>query len=116
MEGGQVVRVMDASEKRRLAASAVLQIRDVYPGSEFFPFRIPDPEFEFFPSWIHIKEFKYFRPKNCLSSRKYDPGSSSRIRIPDPGGQKGTGSGFATLLPATTRPVDNDFESEPKLT
>jgi hypothetical protein len=29
----------------------VLWIRDVYPGSEFFPFR------------IRIKEFKYFNPK-----------------------------------------------------
>jgi hypothetical protein len=49
---------------------------------------IPDPTFfhpgsEFFPSRIHIKEFKYFNPKTCfLRSRKYDPGYSSRIRIP----------------------------------
>ncbi len=59
-----------------------LRIRDVYSGSEFF-FHTG--------SWIqgqkdsririHIKEFKYFNPKNCLSSRKYDPGCSSRIRI-----------------------------------
>ncbi len=48
MDGGQVVRVMDASEKRRLAASAVLQIRDGYPGFDFFPFRIPDPGSDFF--------------------------------------------------------------------
>jgi hypothetical protein len=44
----------------------VLQIRDVYPGSR-----------------IRIKEFEYFNPKKLfLSSRKYDPGYSSRIRIP----------------------------------
>jgi hypothetical protein len=29
------------------------RIRDVYPGSEFFP------------SWIRIKKFKYFNPKNA---------------------------------------------------
>jgi hypothetical protein len=69
---------------------------------------IPDPTFfhpgsELSPSRIRIKEFKYFNPKKWfLSSRKYDPGCSSRISdpdaeflpIPDPGsrGQKGTGS------------------------
>ncbi len=60
---------------------------------------------EFFPSRIRIKEFKYFNPKKLfLSSRKSDPGCSSRIQIldpdpdflpiPDPGsrGQKGTES------------------------
>jgi hypothetical protein len=30
----------------------VLRIRDVYPGSDFFPSRIPDPGSEFFPSRI----------------------------------------------------------------
>ncbi len=45
-------------------------------------FSIPDPNFFHPGSRIHIKEFKYFSPKNCiLSSRKYDPGCSSRIRI-----------------------------------
>ncbi len=57
------------------------------PGSDFFPSRIrtvsiPDPG-----SRILIKEFKYFNPKKAkkwfLSSKKYDPGCSSRI--PDPG-------------------------------
>jgi hypothetical protein len=55
-------------------------------------------------SRIRIKIFKYFNQKIVLSSRKYDPGCFSRIRIPDrdldflpildPGsrGQKGTGS------------------------
>ncbi len=74
----------------------VLRIRDVFPdpGSQFFPSRIPDPNF-FHPgsgSRIRIKEFKYFNPKKWfLSSRKYDPGCSFRIPdpdfspIPDPG-------------------------------
>jgi hypothetical protein len=48
----------------------VLRIRDVYPGSR-----------------ILIKEFKYFNPKKAkkwfLSSKKYDPGCSSRIPDPD---------------------------------
>ncbi len=45
-------------------------------------FSIPDPNFFHPGSRIHIKEFKYFNPKNCfLSSRKFDPGCSSRIRI-----------------------------------
>jgi hypothetical protein len=52
------------------------------PGSDFFPSRIPDPG-----SRILIKEFKYFKPKKSkkwfLSSKKYDPGCSSRIPDPD---------------------------------
>jgi hypothetical protein len=72
----------------------VLRVWDVYPG------------FEFFPSRIRIKEFKYFNPKKLfLSTRKYDPGCSSRVRIlifyppQDPGVEKApdTGSGSATL-------------------
>jgi hypothetical protein len=72
----------------------------------FFPSRISDPGSELSPSraQIRIEEFKYLNPKKkwFLSSRKYDPGCSSRIPdpdadflpIPDPGsrGQKGTGS------------------------
>jgi hypothetical protein len=56
------------------------------PRSEFFPFRI-----RIFSIPIRIKEFKYFNPKKLFqSSRKYDLGCSSRIRIliflpiPDP--------------------------------
>jgi hypothetical protein len=73
---------------------------------------IPNPNCLHPGSWIHIKEFKYFNQKNTkkwvLSSRKYDPGCSSRIRmltfypsrIPDPGVKKAPdpGSGSATLL------------------
>jgi hypothetical protein len=59
--------------------------------------RILDQIFFLPGSRIRIKELKYFDPKNCfLSSRKYDPGCSSRIRIlifrpsriPDPGVKK----------------------------
>ncbi len=84
----------------------VLRIRDVYPGSDFCPSWIPDPNCLHPGSRIRIKEFKYFNPKKTkkwfLTSKKYDPGCSSRIPdpdadflpIPDPGfwGQKGTRS------------------------
>jgi hypothetical protein len=80
---------------------------------------IPDPTLfhpgsELSPSRIRIKEFKYFNPKKTkkwflwfLSTRKYDPGCSSRIRklifypsrIPELGVKKAPdpGSGSATL-------------------
>jgi hypothetical protein len=51
---------------------------------------IPDPNFfhrgsQFFPFLIHIKEFRHFSPKKLfLSTRKYDLGCLSEIRIPDP--------------------------------
>ncbi len=70
-----------------------LRIRDVYPESDFFR-----PGSELFPSRIRIEEFKYFKPKKLyLSSREYDLGCSSRIRIlifyPSRiSGSKGTGS------------------------
>jgi hypothetical protein len=61
-----------------------------------FCFYIPDPNFFHSGSRIRVKEFKYCNPpKKCyLSSQKYDPGCSSRIRIliflpiPDPGVKK----------------------------
>jgi hypothetical protein len=34
------------------SATPVWRIRDVYPGSDFFPSRIPDPGFELSPSQI----------------------------------------------------------------
>jgi hypothetical protein len=41
---------------------------------------IPDPNFYHPGSRIRIKELKYFNPKKWFpSSRKYDPGCSSRI-------------------------------------
>ncbi len=43
----------------------VLRIRDVCPGSDFFPSRIPDPNCLHPGSRIRIKEFRYFHlPKN----------------------------------------------------
>ncbi len=57
----------------------MFRIRDVYPGS-----RNPVPTFFQPVSRIRIKEYKYFNPEIWfLNSRKYDPGCSSRIRIPD---------------------------------
>jgi hypothetical protein len=85
--------------------TSVLRIRDVYPGSDFFPSLIPYPNFFHPGSRIHIKEFEYFNPKNSfLSSRKYDPGCSSRnpdfLPIPDfrSRGQKAPDPGSATLI------------------
>jgi hypothetical protein len=61
---------------------SVLRIRDVYPGSRIPILSIPDPH-SFHPrSRIHIKEFNYFNLKILfLSTRKYDLGCSSQIRI-----------------------------------
>jgi hypothetical protein len=89
------------------------------PDPTFFHPKIPDPNCLHPGSRIRIKEFKNFNPKKpkklflkkpkkwFLSSRKYDPGCSSRIRmltfypsrIPDPGVKKAPdpGSGSATL-------------------
>ncbi len=50
-----------------------------HPGSRIRSVSIPDPG-----SRIRIEEFKYFnQKKRFLSSRKYDPGCSSRIADPD---------------------------------
>jgi hypothetical protein len=48
------------------ATKPLLRIRDVYPdpGSEFCPFRIPDPNFFHTGSWIHITEFNILNPIN----------------------------------------------------
>jgi hypothetical protein len=89
----------------------VWRIRDVYPGSWIRLFSIPDPGSELSPSWIpdlgsSSKNLSILTPKKgkkwFLSSKKYDPGCSSRIPDPDadflpfqdPGsrGQKGTQS------------------------
>jgi hypothetical protein len=59
---------------------SVLRIRDVYPRSRIRLFSIPDPNCLHPGYRIRIKEFKYFNPKKWfLSSRKNDPGCSSRI-------------------------------------
>ncbi len=73
------------------------------PKSEFFPSRIQVKKISESRIRIRTKKFKYFNPKMFLSSRKYDLGCSSRIRIlifypsriPDTGAKKApdTGSG-----------------------
>jgi hypothetical protein len=65
---------------------------------------------------IHTKEYTYFKPKQLfLSSRKYDTGCSSRIRIlifthPDPGSRvkkaPDPGSGSATLTLTRAKELD----------
>ncbi len=60
--------------------------RAVDPGSELFPSRIPaqGQKDSRIRNRIRIREFKYFNPKKLfLSSRKYDPGCSSLIRVSD---------------------------------
>ena len=92
---------------------AVLPIRDVYPRSRIRLFSIPDPGSKLSPSRIldpgsaskNLSILTLKKPKKWfLSSRKYDPGCSSRIPDPDsdflpildPGSRvkasKGTGS------------------------
>ncbi len=67
----------------------MLRIRDVYPGSRLFSIR--DPNFFHPGSTSRNLSISSFNPKiSFLGSRKYDPGCSSRIRIPvkkapDPG-------------------------------
>jgi hypothetical protein len=53
----------------------VMRIRDGYPGSEFFPYRVPDPGSKRPRIRIRNTEFVF------LSSRKYEPGCYSRIWI-----------------------------------
>jgi hypothetical protein len=77
---------------------------------QLFPSRIPNPNCLHPGSRIRIKKFTYFNQKKTkkwfLSSRKYDPGCSSRIRmltfypsrIPDPGVKKTPDPGSATLV------------------
>jgi hypothetical protein len=79
----------------------VLRIRDVIPdsGSELSPSRIPDPQKTKYSILTPKIAKKWF-----LSSKKYDPGCSSRIpdpdadflpsRIPDPGVKKASNPGF----------------------
>ncbi len=97
----------------------VLRIRDVYPGSRIRLFSIPDPGSWIPDPWSQIrtasipdpgsssKNLSILTPKKAkkwfLSSKKYDPGCSSRIpdpdadflpsRIPDPGVKKAPNPG-----------------------
>jgi hypothetical protein len=87
-------------DKRAIYSNHCCGSRMFIPDLTFFH---PGSRIRIFPSRICIKEFKYFNPKKWfLSSRKYNPGYSSRIPDPDPyflpnpypgsRGQKGTGS------------------------
>ncbi len=76
--------------RTRWAIRRVLRIRDVYPGSEFFPSR------------IRIKEFKYFNPNKWFlalgnKTRVVNPGSVF-LPIPDPGVKKAPDPGSTTLI------------------
>ncbi len=52
------------------------------PGSDFFPSRIPDPNFFIPDPGSASKNLSILTPKNSVqSSRKYEPGCSSRNRI-----------------------------------
>ncbi len=64
--------------------NTLLRIRDVYPRSQIRLFSRPGSRIRIFLSRIRIEEIKYFKPKNSLSSRKYDPDCSLRIQNPDP--------------------------------
>jgi hypothetical protein len=78
---GRPDHLLKAENKRKTTIfHTVLRIRDVYPGSDFFPSRIrtvstADPA-------STSKNLSILTPKKWfLSSRKYDPGCSSRIRM-----------------------------------
>jgi hypothetical protein len=88
----------------QIPKKSVRRIRDVYPGSGFFPSRIPNPNCLHPGSRILIKEFKYFNPKKGKKNGFYalktmirvvHPGSRIRmLTFSHPGsrGQKGTQS------------------------
>jgi hypothetical protein len=52
-------KYVSALQNLQFKKKSVLRIRDVYPGSEFFPSRIPDTGLKYSASWIRIsnKEF-----------------------------------------------------------
>jgi hypothetical protein len=86
LEYGLDQRVAEKLDEIYKVLTAVWRIRDVYPGSDFFQSRITDSNCLHPGSRILIKEFRYFNPKKkqkkgFLSSKKYDPGCSSRIRM-----------------------------------
>ncbi len=86
----------------------MLQIRDVYPGSEFFPIRDTRSRIQGQKDSrirIRMKEFKYFNPKivsklSEIWSGMFIPDPDlDFLPIPDPGVKKAPdpGFGFATL-------------------
>jgi hypothetical protein len=100
----------------------VLRIREVYPGSEFFPSRIPDPNFsipdpgsEFFPSRIPDphQRIKAFSPPKIVSKLSEicsgliipDP-DPDFLPIPDPGVQKAPDTGSWTRIRNTAETLN----------
>jgi hypothetical protein len=75
---------------------AMLRIRDVYPGSEFFPSRIRIKEFKYFNSRIRILIFYPSRIRILI----FYPS-----RIQDPGVKKAPEPGSGTLVLVTFFPV-----------
>ncbi len=74
--------------------TAVLQIRDVYPGPECCPSWILDPIFSHPGSRVRLKEFKYFNPRNCFQAL----GNMIRVVHPGSGSWFFTYPGSATLV------------------
>jgi hypothetical protein len=70
------------SMRVRIRIHPVLRIRDVYPGSDFFPSRIRTVSIQD-PGSASKNLSILTQKKWFLSSRKYDPGCSSRIPDPD---------------------------------
>ncbi len=79
-----------------------IRIRDVCPGSEFFPSRIPDPNF--FHPWSALKNSSILTQKNVSKLSEIWSGffipDPDFLLIPDPGVKKAPdpGSGSATLV------------------
>jgi hypothetical protein len=59
---GQWTQIKGRKNSPQARQKTVWRIRDVNPGSDFFPSRIPDPNCLHPGSRILIKEFKYFNP------------------------------------------------------
>jgi hypothetical protein len=69
---------VSVADPGRLSGIRIFSIPD--PGSEFFPSRIPDPNF-FHPGSASKNLSILTQKKLFLSSRNYDPGRSFRIQI-----------------------------------
>jgi hypothetical protein len=88
-EDGQFSSLLKNNRPNQTPQKFRIVIKDKNDNPPYFPqqvrirlFSFPDPGSELSPSRIRIKELKYFNPKKgFLSSRKYDPGFSSRIRM-----------------------------------
>jgi len=62
----------------------VWRIRDVYPGSDFFPSRIPDPNISIPDPGSASKNLRILTQKMVSKLKEICLCCSSRIRIPDP--------------------------------